>query len=514
MNVENRTIFQGDNLEIMQGIDDETIDLIYLDPPFNSNRIYESPLDSEVRFDDTWQMSDLKDEWLGQLADEYPNLYRLIDSAVCETAGNSMKAYQIFMAVRFIQIHRVLTPNGSVFLHCDDTAVHYLKPIMDAIFKPENYRNEIVWERTKGKNNAKTKLPRVKDCILWYSKTKDYTFNRSAIEVPYNRTDNLPPEVYNLVEEGTGRRYKLGSLHPYKQEPGSDRHYEVMGVTKTWRWSKERMQKAIDDGLIVQTKPGATPKQKLYLDERVGRLLTDIWTDIPNVRRPVHKTQKPIKLLQRIISMASHTGDVVLDPFCGSSTTCIAAESLQRQWIGIEESENVFEVSKKRFKEELNLDLEDGILGKLHARTDVPERMILPDMFRQIYAKELFSTGSMPDHELSMEEEQLALDIKQTLFGKQRGRCVSCEKVRSFRELTIEHKLPKSKFPELKDDFSNLELKCFSCNVEKGSKPEEFLREKLKSFGVEKGDSLQEKLGDKAIDFLTEILELASNEDE
>ena len=358
MNVQNRTIFENDNLHILRGLETDTIDLIYLDPPFNSNRTYEAPIGSEATgaaFKDSWTLNDLDNAWHGELAEREPTLYQAI-SAAGLSHGPSMKAYLIMMGIRMLEMHRILKPTGTLYLHCDDTAAHYLKIMMDNIFGKDNFRNEIIWQRAAtSKGNLKKGLARDSDTIFRYSKTNAFAWNPTAVTIPYDMAnlDEKTKKQYCYVEPDTGRLISYTSLTAQTQDPDSQLTYAIMGVTRTWRWKKERMQKEIKAGRVVQIRPGNVPRYKRYLDEQKGRTLNNIWTDIPNLtarskERVGYPTQKPLALLERIIRASSHPGDMVLDPFCGCATTCIAAERLHRRWIGIDLSPKSFELLKMR----------------------------------------------------------------------------------------------------------------------------------------------------------------------
>ena len=186
LNVKNRTLWTGDNLDIMRGLNSGCIDLIYLDPPFNSNRNYAAPIGSKAAgaaFKDTWTLDDVDVVWHGQIAEEHPGLWRVIEAA--ELAhGKGMKSYLVYMAVRVLEMRRILKETGSIYLHCDPTASHYLKLMMDAIFGKGNFRNEIAWCYT-GPANVTKHFPRKHDIILFYAYSKDSTFNRDAVRVPY-----------------------------------------------------------------------------------------------------------------------------------------------------------------------------------------------------------------------------------------------------------------------------------------------------------------------------------------
>ncbi len=237
-------------------------------------------------------------------------------------------------------MQRVLSDAGSIYLHCDDTASHYLKLLMDAIFGQQNYKAEIVWKRTYAHSDTKQgrkQHGRIHDVLLFYTKGNDWTWNPQY--TPHDR--EYVENFYKHTEEGTGRRYQLTDLTgPYGSAKGNP-HYEVMGVSRYWRYSQENMQKLIDEGRIVQTRPGAVPRYKRYLDEMPGVPLQDVWTDIGPIssrasERLGYPTQKPLSLLERIIDSSSNTGHLVLDPFCGCGTAVHAAERLNRRWIGID----------------------------------------------------------------------------------------------------------------------------------------------------------------------------------
>lgn len=376
MNVENRTIFENDNLHVLRGLDTDSIDLIYLDPPFNSNRTFEAPVGTEAAgatFKDFWTLDDLDDTSHAELVEREPELYHAI-SAAAFSHGKSMKAYLIMMSIRMLEMFRVLKPTGTLYLHCDDNASHYLKMMMDGVFGKDNFRNEIIWQRaitTKG--NLKKGLARDSDSILRYSKSDTYIWNVEAVTIPYDMAnlDEKTKRQYYCIEPETGRRFSLTSVTAQNHDPNSHLTYGVMGVVRTWRWAEDRMRKEIEAGHIVQTRPGNVPRYKRYLDEQKGKRLNNIWVDIPNLtarskERIGYPTQKPIALLERIIGASSNPGDVVLDPFCGCATTCVAAERLQRQWIGIDLSPKSYELAQSRLEQ-------SGIIKPLIHRKGSPK---------------------------------------------------------------------------------------------------------------------------------------------
>jgi site-specific DNA-methyltransferase (adenine-specific) len=341
------TLFYGDNLNILrEHIASESIDLIYLDPPFNSNRNYnvlfkdESGIDSEAQitaFEDTWHWNSAAEQTYDELVRQSPeHIVRMIGALRDFIGTNQMMAYLVMMAARLMELHRVLKPTGSLYLHCDPTASHYLKIVLDTIFEPRNFRNEIIWQRTNAKGNAFTRFATNHDIILRYTKSDRTTWNPQYIA---HNTDYIE-DFYRYVEPETGRRYTLGDLtNPNRDRPNLT--YEFLGVTRVWRWTKDRMQEAYEKGLVIQSQPGAIPRLKRYLDEQEGIPVGDIWTDIPPVQSQSkellgYPTQKPLILLERIISASSNPGDTILDPFCGCGTAIAAAEKLGRKWIGID----------------------------------------------------------------------------------------------------------------------------------------------------------------------------------
>ncbi len=271
-----------------------------------------------------------------------------------------MTAYLVMMTVSLIELHRVLKPTGSLYLHCDPTASHYLKIVLDCVFGVENYVNEIVWERSTGKSLTSKSLPNNHDVIFGYSKTQDYIWNNDACFTPYdvNNLDDKIKKKYCHKDEN-GRLFTLDNLtNPNPDRPNLT--YEFLGFTKVWRWTKERMLKAYEDGIVVQPSPNSIPRMKRYLDEQRGKSVGDVWTDIPPINsqakeRLNYPTQKPVALLERIIKASSNENDIVLDPFCGCGTAIIAAQQLKRRWIGIDITHLSIALQKYRLADSFKL---------------------------------------------------------------------------------------------------------------------------------------------------------------
>jgi len=339
------TLYYGDNLDVMrQHIGDESVDLVYLDPPFNSARDYNVLFKQAKRDENQAQITAFEDTWRWSKRHyeeffDHPGNARLFDlmEALYKILGQSdMMAYLVMMAPRLIELHRTMKPTGSLYLHCDPVASHYLKIMLDAVFGPTRLGNEIIWKRINAKGVAFTRFARNHDVILRYTRSDKWTWN--ACYTPHDPA--YLASFYKYTDPDTGRRFRLGDLtNPNKNRPNLT--YEFLGVTRVWRWTKDRMKKAYDEGLVVQTKPGAVPALKRYLDEQEGTPVGDVWTDIIPVQGGSsegmgYPTQKPLTLLERIISASSNPGDVVLDPFCGCGTAIVAAEKLGRRWLGID----------------------------------------------------------------------------------------------------------------------------------------------------------------------------------
>ncbi|MCB1257507.1 MAG: restriction endonuclease [Microthrixaceae bacterium] len=348
----NRLYF-GDNLDVLrEKITTASIDMVYLDPPFNSNRSYSvifnkngevSDDNAQIQaFDDTWR-------WTHATEQQYIEFVTTAQGAVADAltafrtmlGENDAMAYLVNMSARLVELHRVLKPTGSLYLHCDPTMSHYLKVLLDGIFDPRNFRNEIIWKRTAAKGLSTTRLARNHDVILNYTRSSKSFWNLDAAFIPYD-LDDLDEKTsakYKYTDDD-GRVYRLSDLtNPNPDRPNLT--YEFMGMTKVWRWTKERMTQALEDGLIVQTEPGTIPQLKRYIDEQRGRPLSDVWTDIPPLNsqaaeRLGYPTQKPLALMERIIELSTAPGDVILDPFCGCGTTVDAAQKLGRKWVGVD----------------------------------------------------------------------------------------------------------------------------------------------------------------------------------
>ena len=455
-NFADKTIWTGDNLDILRGLNSESVDLIYLDPPFNSNRNYAAPVGSAAAgaaFKDTWTLSDLDVAWMGLIADEQPGMYKALEAAGL-THGKGMQSYLCMMAVRLLEMRRVLKDTGSIYLHCDPTASHYLKLVMDAIYGVGNFMADITWKRTSSHNDSRT-FGNVADTILFYGEH----INVDAVRVP------LDPEYVDRFYRHDGNdgkgRYRLDNIA--SPNPRPNLMYEWKGYSppaKGWRYSKETMAQLDAEGRIWYPNSfERRPARKRYLNETSGRTVDNIWTDISPIaahakERIGYPTQKPLALLERIIKASSNEGDMVLDPFCGCATACVAAENLGRRWVGIDISPKAVELVNMRLQQTMGELFHNRLVT---ARTDIPRRTDIdaPRPYRQ---------------------------NKHILFGQQEGRCNGCRSAFEFRHLEVDHIIPQSNGGT--DHIENLQLLCGHCNRVKGNRPQEYLVARLREMGM------------------------------
>lgn len=358
-------LYYGDNLDVLRRyIPAESVDLVYLDPPFNSRQDYNvlfaekdnTKSSSQIRaFKDTWEWNIEAERAYTEVVEKSDRVADALRAFRTFLGRTDMLAYLAMMAPRLVELRRVMKETASIYLHCDPTASHYLKILMDAVFGPQSFLTEIIWKRSSAHNDAKQgrrQHGRIHDVILFYSKGNDWQWFPQ-----YTSYDpDYVTQFYKHVEKGTGRRYRLGDLTGPGGEAKGNPSYEVMGVTRHWRYSKEKMGRLIAEGRIVQTKPGAVPAYKRYFDEMGGVLLQDIWDDIGPIgaqarERLGYPTQKPEALLERILLSSSEKGDVVLDPFCGCGTTVQVAQKLKRNWIGIDITHLAISLIKQRLSD-------------------------------------------------------------------------------------------------------------------------------------------------------------------
>ena len=345
---------RGDNYDVLQQLPDECVDLIYLDPPFNSNQFYVAAFGDKGRVGrqlrDIWRWTAGTERAFQDIeARAFTNsaYKRLLDclTGVRLQAGDTsdMAAYIVYMARRLMELRRVLKRTGSIYLHCDPHANAYLRILMDAIFGERNFRNEVIWLRRQERHNlARKQMGRAHDNIFWYAKTPAHHYNIQYL----SHSEEYIAKTYNKTDEKG--RY---TTFPCTNETGGNKPYEFRGITRAWRFKPSRMEDLYQSGMLVQPKPGSPYRYKKYLDDSQGAKLQDLWDDIPGARgdeRIGYPTQKPLALLERIIKASSNPGDLVLDPFCGCGTAADAAAMLGRKYLGIDISGIAVRVMQQR----------------------------------------------------------------------------------------------------------------------------------------------------------------------
>ena len=510
MNAENRTLFIADNLDIMRGIDSETVDLIYLDPPFNTNKQYKAPIGSMAEgaeFKDIWTDEDVRFEWHGEIAEQHQDIYQVIQAS--ETLyDKSMKIYLTAMTVRLFEMKRILKRNGSIYLHCDSTASHYLKLVMDELFGKRNFRAEIIWQRHNAHNDKL--FGQIHDTIFCYSYRNKEIPDDVRMPLSTKRLKNFShTDDRGKYSTGdlTGSETRKGeSGQPWRDFNPTDQ-YRHWAVPRTGKYAQyietfipnyrsirsihERLDILDKNGFIHWSKEG-TPQLKRYLMPDAGQPPQSIWTDIPPVKKPEktgYPTQKPLKLLQRIIRASSNKGDLVLDPFCGCATACIAAEQLGRQWIGIDISPDAEVITKIRLQEEVDnarLDPEHpnwfNPLADVIVETKPPNLTKPRETSRQMIIEGLFR---FPNQDYTESELQEFRSKKHMLYGNQEGKCNGCLYPFPFRNITIDHIIPRVETGGIPDDrIENLQLLCAVCNSTKGAGSQQDLIIKLREGGI------------------------------
>ena len=370
-------------------IPDESVDLIYLDPPFNSKASYNilfkekdgtsSPAQITA-FEDTWHW-DMKAEGAYHeivTGDRAPvGLVTLIQSLRSFLGQNDMMAYLTMMANRLVEMHRILKPTGSIYLHCDPTASHYLKLIMDAVFGHRFFQNEIIWKRT-GSHSDAGRYPRVSDTILFYSKSNKFIWNK-----PRGVYDNTYLQTYYCHIDSHGRRFMYDNLVKPKGSKGY--FYYLLDCPPPpngWRMPEKRAKQWLSEGRIEIPPKGKTPRYKRFADEMEGPVIANVWTDIPPINSQAkdalgYPTQKPEALLERIVQASSNPRDIVFDPFCGCGTTIAVSERLGRKWIGIDITHLAITLMRHRLKDAFGNDLSPyEIIG---APTDIHSAQALAE---------------------------------------------------------------------------------------------------------------------------------------
>ena len=420
-----RRLWTADNLPILRCLDAESVDLIYLDPPFNSGKQWENPIGEGSKkalasFKDTWELSDMHADEEYALSLAYPKAAAVI-SALGEVNGEGWKAYLIYMGARLAEARRILKPTGSIYYHCDPLMSHGVKLLMDAIFGGENYRNEIIWHYRRMPAKQK-QLQKMHDVILFYSKNK----KKHYFEAPFGE---LTPASERTIERARIKGYNVNLK-------------KRMATVFDW----DKYNAAVKSGELP---PNLSAKES----EDAGPLMNACWTDIPILaptakERTGYPTQKPLALLERIIKMSSQKGEIVLDPFCGCATTCLAAERLERQWIGIDLAKEASALVVKRLKKDGEGKLEFAAYEVEHL-TKLPKRTDLQ--------------GLRSDDAI----------LKPRLYKMQNGECLGCENKTRIELMDFDHIIAESRGGQDVDE--NLQLLCGNCNSIKGDRGMHYL---------------------------------------
>jgi site-specific DNA-methyltransferase (adenine-specific) len=375
-----KQLYYGDNLSVLrESIKDETIDLVYLDPPFNSqasyNVLFKAPTGEQSHaqieaFEDSWHWGESAEQAFDAVMSsgntDAAELLRAMRSFLKE---NDMMAYLTMIAIRLLELHRVIKPTGSLYLHCDPTASHYLKLLLDAAFGPANFRNEIVWKRTHAHGSSRRFGP-VHDILLFYSKSENYLWtdpkvahDPEYIKKHFKQVDDVGRRYQPITLTGSGIRHgESGRLWRGIDPTKVGRHWALPGdMIDRLGISVGSVQERLDAldaaGLIYwPDKKDGTPRLKWFADELKGAAIPDVWTEIPPIsanasERLGYPTQKPVALLERVVSASSKEGDIVLDPFCGCGTTIHAAQKLNRRWIGIDITHLAISLIEKRLND-------------------------------------------------------------------------------------------------------------------------------------------------------------------
>jgi len=419
------TLYTNDNLYVLSGLNSELVDLIYLDPPFNSKRMYSAPVGSKAAgasFKDMWTWQDVDEHYLDSLADNFPALAKYIAS-VGAIHSKPMMAYLTYMAQRIVEMHRILKETGSLYLHCDPTASHYLKSLLDAVFGKNNFRNEITWyyRRWSAESN---RFQRMHDVVLFYGKSNETTFNRLSIEPTKGQKT--------------------------KHQRGYDRN-SVLIDGKRQPQLIVYEQRKVDDA-VKAGKLKLKDFARTVLVEKAGTTMPDVW-EMPIINsqskeRTGYPTQKPLALLKRIVLASSNEGDIIMDPFCGCATTCVAAQQLGRKWIGIDIEKQAVRVLVQRLSDDA------GLFKDFVATDQIPKRT-------------------------DLKEVQPSESIKERLYKQQDGKCNACGEDFKIWNLEIDHIIPKARGGG--DYYENFQLLCGSCNKIKGARPMEYLRLKIET---------------------------------
>lgn len=497
----NRTFCEGDNLEFLLRMPDGSVDLIATDPPFNKNKEFQGIGKAEgANFKDYWAWDsdeDVHPAYLAHIKQHWPALGEVIEAAYAAHSP-SMAAFLAFMSVRLIEMHRILKPTGSIYVHCDDAASHYLKAMMDAVFGVDNFRNEIIWKRTAGRTDGKH-FGRVHDSILFYASSRA-TWNQpflpheeTYVSRTYRMNDNDDRGVYRLSDLTAAGTSKGESGSPWRGIDPTDanRHWITPTQGGMSQYIRERQLlpdwpdaypsvharlDALDKvGLIHWPTRGSIPSLKRYLASTRGRAVEDVFADIGKLESNDKEkigwpTQKPLALYKRMIEASSNEGDLVLDPFAGCATTCVAAEQAGRSWIGIDLSPKAKGITLDRLKKEAG----EGTLWEKNVRLLTVKD--LPSLKNGITAA--LSTPNLPGRRqrgiprgYKPEDVRPYLAVREAAGTRRRGMNTSCQGCgyappdNRLEYMDTDHIIPRTKGGP--NSWDNLCLLCPPCNRRK-----------------------------------------------
>lgn len=464
-NFKNRTLYHGDNLDFLRGMNSETVHLVATDPPFNKNRDFHATPDSlaaGAKFQDRWSWTrDVHEEWTDSIIDDWPAAWEVIIAARA-AYGDDMGAFLCWLGVRLMEMHRVLRPDGSLYLQCDTTASHYIKAMLDAIFGWENFRNDIVWKRTSAHSDA-SRWGSVHDVLLYYSKSDRRIWN----EIYMDYDDGYKKRFRN--QDAGGRLWTDGDITA-KGLSGGGYTYTYKGAKSLWRVPLETMERLDKENRLHFTRTGGI-RIKRYLDELPGIPAQDVITDIFPINsqakeRTGYPTQKPLALYRRIIEASSNEDDIVLDPFCGCATTPVAAEQLKREWVGMDIWDGAKEIVLKRLRDEWLVTPEEGenmmFPHIVHIETTPPARtddneIAAPVLRLKIQRPEL--PWEKITHKGMM---NILASAQQNMFGVI---CAGCGRDLEREFMQLDHILPKAEGGA--NHILNRILLCGPCNRRK-----------------------------------------------
>lgn len=460
-----KALFTYNNLHVLRRIDGETLDLIYLDPPYNTGVAWQSPIgrsggkEIASAFSDIWNLSTMHRDELRELDDAHPDAAGLI-LELGRIHGESWVSYLTYMATRLVEMHRILKPTGALYFHLDGTMAHGIKLVLDAIFSPQNFRNELIWRRSNRNKSARKKFGESTDTILFYTKSEQHSFNVQY--QPYS--DDYVRREYRH-DDGDGRG-KWASIS--LQNPSLGGYcYEYDGYApppKGWRCPPATMRELDARGELH--KPANKNRQlrrKKFLTDARGVAVNNIWTDINFVsgrEATGYATQKPRALLERIITASSAAGDVVLDPFCGCATTCIAAHRLGRAFIGIDISDGAAQIVRTRLRADV-AGIEKGGKHRTAANANESEGLALDAHGVTHYV----GYGAIPTR-TDLPPLPPRADIRRHLHIQQAGKCLTCGTAVDIKNLAIDHRIAKRRGGN--DILGNFQGLCTSCNSRKG----------------------------------------------